>query len=109
MSMDTDCIFCRIVGREAEASVVYEDAVTLAFLDLRQFHRGHTLVVPKHHVADIYELDDETGAALMRTIGIVARAVRDEPEQPGLWVLALAVACLAVVGATVAIGTQEDA
>ncbi len=74
--MATDCIFCRIVAGAAPASIVYDDAVTLAFMDLRQISRGHVLVVPKRHVRDILELDDATGAAVMSTVALVARAVQ---------------------------------
>jgi len=46
-----DCIFCKIVKREAPASIVYEDETTLAFLDIRPMIPGHTLVIPKSHAA----------------------------------------------------------
>jgi histidine triad (HIT) family protein len=71
-----DCIFCRIVAGEADASIVLEDALTMAFMDLRQVNPGHTLVVPKRHLRDIYALDDATGAAVIATVARVARAVR---------------------------------
>ena len=45
------CIFCDIVGRRAPAYLVYEDATTVAFLDLFPFTRGHLLVIPKRHGA----------------------------------------------------------
>ncbi len=73
--MTEDCVFCRIVAGEAEASIAYEDAATLAFMDRGQFAQGHTLVVPKRHVKDIFELDDETGAAVMAATARVARGV----------------------------------
>ena len=64
-----------------------QDAATLAFMDLRQFHPGHTLVVPKRHIVDIYELDDRTGAALMSSVVRVARAVSAgfSPHGINLW------------------------
>lgn len=85
--MTEGCIFCEIVRGEAEASVAYEDEATLAFMDLRQFHPGHTLVVPKRHIVDIYELDDATGTALMSSVARVARGVRAalEPEGLNVW------------------------
>lgn len=73
--MTTDCIFCRIVAGTAAASIVYDDALTMAFLDMRQSSRGHVLVVPKSHVRDILAMDDATGAAIMSTVARVARAV----------------------------------
>jgi histidine triad (HIT) family protein len=56
-------------------------------MDLRQSRAGHVLVVPKRHVADIFELDEETGAALIATVTRVARAVRDAivPDGMNIW------------------------
>jgi histidine triad (HIT) family protein len=81
------CIFCRIVAREAEASIAYEDEWTMAFMDLGQFHPGHTLVVSKAHIADLFSLDEATGAAMMATLARVASAVRDAfgPDGINVW------------------------
>lgn len=70
------CVFCDIVTGRAPAEVVYEDEETLAFMDINPVNPGHVLVVPKRHVRDIYALDDETAAAVMRTAIRVARAVK---------------------------------
>ena len=69
------CVFCEIVGRRLPAAVVLEDDTSLAFVDPRQANTGHTLIIPKHHIRDIRELDAETGAALMATLIRVTRAV----------------------------------
>lgn len=47
------CVFCDIVSQSAQVSVVCEDARAMAFMDLRQFHSGHVLVIPKAHVPDV--------------------------------------------------------
>jgi histidine triad (HIT) family protein len=73
--MSEGCVFCEIAQGTHAASVVWEDSLTLALIDLRQFHVGHTLVIPRKHVRDIRELDPETGAALMSTVSRIARAV----------------------------------
>jgi histidine triad (HIT) family protein len=70
-----ECVFCAIVAGEEPASVVFEDSATMAFLDIRQFHPGHVLVIPKEHVADVRGLSDELGAAVMRSVGRASRAV----------------------------------
>lgn len=57
MTTGSDCIFCRIVSGDLPSRRVYEDDVTLAFLDLAPFHRGHTLVIPKRHVTDVRTAD----------------------------------------------------
>ena len=69
------CVFCAIVAGAAPASVVAADSLTLAFLDLRQYHAGHVLVIPRRHVPDVRTMDEATGAALMSAVARVARAV----------------------------------
>ena len=75
MSENSECIFCEIVEKSRAASIVFEDDLTMAFMDLRQFHPGHVLVIPRRHVPDVRELDATTGAAVMATISRIARAV----------------------------------
>jgi histidine triad (HIT) family protein len=67
-----DCIFCRIVAGRAPAYVVAEDDATIVFLSLE----NHPLVVPKAHVPDIFALDGDLGAAIVRQAIRVARAMR---------------------------------
>jgi histidine triad (HIT) family protein len=69
------CAFCDIVSRKVAASIVFEDELTMAFVDLRQFHAGHTLVIQRRHFRDVREIDHSTGAALMMTLSNVTRAV----------------------------------
>ena len=47
------CIFCKIINNEIPSYKIYEDEYTLAFLDLSQATKGHTLIVPKKHFANI--------------------------------------------------------
>ena len=54
------CIFCDIISGKIPSSKVYEDDDVLAILDVSQVTFGHTLVMPKKHVADILEADEET-------------------------------------------------
>ena len=78
------CVFCDIVEGRVPASVVAADAFTVAFMDVRQYHPGHVLIIPRRHISDIREMDDMTGAALMRTLGRVARAVDGAFPNDGL-------------------------
>ncbi len=48
-----DCLFCKIVAGEIPSRRVYEDDVAIAFLDIGPWHPGHTLVIPKRHLADL--------------------------------------------------------
>jgi histidine triad (HIT) family protein len=73
--MTAECVFCEIVRGSQPASIVWEDDCTIAAVDLRQFHAGHVLVMPRRHLRDVRELDYATGAALMATVVRMARAV----------------------------------
>jgi len=81
---DRECIFCAIVESRAPAHVVFEDGETLAFMDINPANPGHTLVIPKRHVRNVYELDDEAAAAVMKATVRVARAVRAAFQPDGL-------------------------
>jgi diadenosine tetraphosphate (Ap4A) HIT family hydrolase len=77
MDNPTNCIFCRIVRGQAEASIVYEDDTVVAFLDAHPVAEGHTLVVPRRHASDLENLDDLSAAGLLsagRRIGLGLRS-----------------------------------
>jgi histidine triad (HIT) family protein len=82
--MSSDCPFCSIVRGDSPVSLVYEDELTMAFIGLRQFHPGHTLVIPRQHLGDVRELDPATGAAVMATVARVTRAVGEAFPNQGL-------------------------
>ena len=54
-----DCIFCKIANGEIPSATIYEDDDFRAFLDLNPATRGHALLVPKDHFANLFELDEE--------------------------------------------------
>ena len=74
--MSEDCIFCRIAAGTAPASIIAETPEALAFMDIDQPTPGHVLIIPRAHVRDIYELDDEVAAAVFRLTVRVAKAVK---------------------------------
>lgn len=80
----TGCVFCQIVSGAEPASIVWEDDVTIAAVDLRQFHPGHVLVIPRRHLQDVRELDYATGAAVMATVVRMTRAVAAAFPNQGL-------------------------
>ena len=61
---DPDCLFCKIVAGELPATVVGEDERTLSFMDINPATRGHALVVPREHAADLLEIGQEDLAAV---------------------------------------------
>ena len=60
--MENDCIFCKIANGEIPSATVYEDDTFRAILDLGPAAKGHTLILPKAHAANLFELPDETAA-----------------------------------------------
>lgn len=55
-----NCIFCKIINKQIQSNIVYEDNEIIAFLDITQVTNGHTLVVPKKHFDSIFDCDEET-------------------------------------------------
>ena len=72
-----DCVFCRIVARQIPATIVHEDDEVLVFMDIGQVNPGHVLVALKHHVEDVFALDDAQAGAVFRVTARLARAIRD--------------------------------
>src|SRR6266566_9856988 len=71
-----DCIFCKIVRREAPASIVREDASTLAFMDIQPMNPGHVLVIPKAHAAYVEDLPREAVGPILEASTEISRALR---------------------------------
>ena len=71
------CIFCRIVAKEAPASIVYEDDVTLCLMTIGPVNRGHAMVIPKQHAASLAELDEATWEHVSRVARRLAQAIRE--------------------------------
>jgi len=76
MASDPNCIFCKIVKGEIPSVRLFEDAETLAFMDINPVHDGHCLVIPKAHSATVFEIVPEDFAAAARTATKVAKAVK---------------------------------
>lgn len=77
-------VFQKIISREIPADIVYEDEETLAFLDIAPVIPGHTLVIPKKPVVNVFDVDEETWLAVMRTVRKIAPAIRDATQAKGL-------------------------
>lgn len=57
-----DCIFCKIANGEIPSNTIYEDNMFRVILDLNPVTKGHALILPKEHAANLYELPDETAS-----------------------------------------------
>ncbi len=80
------CVFCAIASGDADASVVYEDEATLAFLDHRPLFPGHTLVIPRAHVETLPELPAAALGAFFEVVQRVARVMPEALEAEGTFV-----------------------
>jgi histidine triad (HIT) family protein len=84
-----DCIFCGIVSGALPCFKVCEDDLTLAFMDLFPVAEGHTLIVPKRHATDLFEMDAETLAAVSAASLRISAAIRATLAPDGLGVFQL--------------------
>lgn len=67
-----DCIFCKIVNKEITAQIIFENDNYLAFLDIEPNTIGHTLVIPKKHIASFAEQSNEEAADHIKTVHCIA-------------------------------------
>ena len=74
--MMKDCIFCKIVSGEIPGHVVYENEHVLAFLDISQTTKGHTLIIPKVHRTDIFEMESSVMEQVFSVVPKIANALK---------------------------------
>ena len=72
-----ECIFCKIIAEDIPSYKVYEDDKVLAFFDILPISPGHTIIVPKEHVADMENLSDDVISAMAITAKKVGKAMMD--------------------------------
>ena len=80
---DPTCIFCKIVRGEIPAKKLYEDAEVLAFHDIRPQAPVHFLLIPKRHVATLYDVGPEHEPALGRLLAVAGRLAREAGAAEG--------------------------
>ncbi|MBF6630493.1 MAG: HIT domain-containing protein [Comamonas sp.] len=78
------CIFCKIVAGDIPAAKVYEDDLTVAFMDIGQVNPGHVLVASKRHAVTVINLTPEEAAAVMQTAQRVAAAAQRAFDPDGI-------------------------
>ena len=89
MAYDQNNIFAKILRKEAPCFAVYEDDMTLAFMDVMPQVEGHTLVIPKFPAENIFDLDPEYAAAMATTVKKIAAAVKEAFAAPGIMIAQL--------------------
>jgi histidine triad (HIT) family protein len=83
-----DCAFCAIIAGDTPAHIVFEDPVSLAFLDDRPLFPGHSLLVPRDHHETIWDLPDDLLAPLSANVRLLSAAVREAMGAQGAFVAA---------------------
>jgi histidine triad (HIT) family protein len=87
MVTEADCIFCKLVRNEMPSKKIYEDEDTVAFLDINPTTPGHTLVIPKKHYENIYDIDEKTLCKTMGIVKAVSERVKTRMNAEGINVL----------------------
>ena len=86
---DNNNIFAKILRDEMPSIRVFEDDMTLAFMDVMPQVEGHVLVIPKSPATNLLSLDPEYAAAMIRTTQFVGRAVQKATDAPGFMIAQL--------------------
>jgi histidine triad (HIT) family protein len=80
------CLFCKIATREVPARLVFEDEISLAFLDHRPVFPGHCLLIPKVHYETLTDLPEDLIGPLFKRAQLLARAVESAMQAHGTFV-----------------------
>jgi histidine triad (HIT) family protein len=85
-AIDNDCIFCQVVGEQKSGAIVFEDEISLAFLDHRPLFPGHCLLVPKKHFETLADMPGELIGPFFSNVQLLARAVESGLDAEGSFV-----------------------
>jgi histidine triad (HIT) family protein len=86
MAQVEGCRFCAIIAGDEKGHVVFEDEISLAFLDHRPLFPGHSLLVPRDHYETIWDLPDELVGPLFGNAKLLSAAVRSAMDAQGAFV-----------------------
>lgn len=82
--MKMDCIFCKIVNGEIPSYTLYEDELVKVFLDVNPDVNGHTLIIPKKHCTDLFDIDNDTLMHIMEIAKKIDKLLKDKLHTDGL-------------------------
>jgi histidine triad (HIT) family protein len=86
MGSDPSCKFCQIASRALSSAIVFEDSISLAFLDNRPLFPGHTLLIPKQHIETLEDVPAEAIGPFFANVQVLARAVESGMNAEGSFV-----------------------
>lgn len=84
MSSPTDCIFCKIVKGEIPASIIFQDEVCFAFMDIYPVTKGHCLLIPRKHFVNLLDVDPDAIAHLAKRLAELTRKVQRALKPDGI-------------------------
>ena len=82
-----DCIFCKIAGGEIPSYTVYEDNDFRAIMDIAPASKGHVIILPKVHAADVFELEEDIASKIYVVAQKIAKAVKEATGCDGVNIL----------------------
>lgn len=77
-------IFCKIINNELPSYTIYEDEVVMVFLDVNPNHNGHTLIVPKEHYQDFFDIDKEVLDHIIEVAKEIAKLLKEKLNYDGI-------------------------
>jgi histidine triad (HIT) family protein len=86
--VNEDCAFCRVVAGDEPGSIVFEDEISIAFLDNRPLFPGHSLLVPREHFETLWDLPAELIGPVFTNAQMLSLAIRDAMKAQGAFVAA---------------------
>ena len=82
--MKDNCIFCKIAAGEIPSYTIYEDDDFKAFMDISPASKGHTILIPKQHADNVFDLDETVASKLLPVAARIAKALKAELKCDGL-------------------------
>lgn len=73
----SECIFCKIIDGSIPSAKIYEDEHVYAFMDIMPLTKGHTLIIPKNHKENVYDLSEEEASNLFKVVPKIASVLKE--------------------------------
>jgi histidine triad (HIT) family protein len=87
LTFDKSCKFCEIVHKQAPSSILCEDEMVITFLDIRPLNMGHTLVIPKTHFVDIFDIPEEQLSQVHKIAKQISFAIKNATNADGISII----------------------
>ena len=77
-------IFCKIINNEIPSYTIYDDEIVKVFLDVNPLHNGHTLIIPKKHYENLFDIDTETLNHILKIAKQIAELLKEKLNYDGI-------------------------